>query len=121
MSEEMSSFHVRVDQDFYDIIANKAKERGIKISRYIRMLLERGLVVDQQYHNEVKSIEPSVNDAQSLLSIVATLSAETTMLTRFIYRESFESDRDFEENAGKAYNKAQRLLELMKSNHKGSL
>ncbi|CAM4390274.1 MAG: hypothetical protein LEGION0398_MBIBDBAK_00157 [Legionellaceae bacterium] len=111
MEKEMSSFHARVDKDFYNIILKKAKERNIKVTRYIRMLLERGLVVDEYYHGERDSLEIPNVGSQSLIKAIANLSAETTMLARLIYRNQFEDSDDFIDEINKVYKKSQRLLE----------
>jgi hypothetical protein len=113
MSEEMGSFHVRVDKDFYDILTRKSKERGIRIGRYIRMLIERGLVIDHQYHNEGTSYNLAVNN-HALLPIIAELCAETTMLVRYLYREKFDNDDAFKDMVSKIYSQSQQLLEMMK-------
>lgn len=117
MSKEMSSFHVRVDKDFYDILTKKAKERNIKIGRYIRMLIERGLVIDHQYHNENSAFSNvGINDT-ALLQIISQLCAETTMVLRYVYRNNFNNDEEFKDMANKIYNQSQQLLEMMKSTY----
>lgn len=118
MTEKMLSIPIRFDKDFYDIIIRKANERGIKVSRYVRMLIERGLVIDHQYHNEGNNSSATQIDDKQMLTIIAELCAETTMMVRYLYRQNFENDEAFKDMVSKIYNQSQQLLEMMKSNLK---
>lgn len=111
-NDTMKSITVRMDDYFYSLIKQKAAEKGIKLSRYIRMLIERGLVMESQFQS-TGSPALSTNSQPDLLPIIASLSAENTMLLRYLYRRYFDNDETFQNAANKIYEQSQQMLTMM--------
>lgn len=48
----MRPFSINLEPSIAEIIEQNAKAQGIKVARYIRSLIEKGLLVDKQLHSE---------------------------------------------------------------------
>jgi len=107
----MKPFSLRIDDDLYEMIQQRATERGIKVTRYVRMLIEKGLVVDHQLHHGTQSLAESETYSNGTL---AELLAENTMVLRSIYRNLFKDEESFKASMESLHQLSQRFLEKLK-------
>lgn len=77
----MKVVHIRIDEKMIKVIEGKVAKNSINFSRYIRSLLEKGLVYENQIEagHSVKNV--SSQDSERLLQIAEIL-LENLMLTR---------------------------------------
>lgn len=85
---------VRIDDKTYAIIEKNAANQGIKISRYIRSLIEKGLVIDSQINRGDVPQNP-LNADQELFNQLVEISIENTILTRKMLRNFVETEEDY--------------------------
>ncbi|CAM4436015.1 MAG: hypothetical protein LEGION0398_MBIBDBAK_00544 [Legionellaceae bacterium] len=117
MTVKMKSIPIRLDNDIYQNVVNNSKEKGIKISRYIRSLIDKGLIVenylplrqDSERHNKVNNISDN-----NSLDIIAGLCAENLMITRQLYSDSLKDKEKYIENLTVITEKSKLLLSRKK-------
>ena len=88
--------HIRIDEEMAKTIEYKAAKNAIKLSRYIRSLLEKGLVFEHQMEagHSIKNL-PS-KDAEYLIKIAEIL-VENIRLTRKLIRNSVNTHEEHRE------------------------
>ena len=96
---EMKSYCMRVDQNLSTILERNANDQGIKISRYIRSLIEKGLVVDSRIR---KGLHCDIDDdCKSYFDIkIAELIVQNLLVTRKVLFSQLESADALEEIEG---------------------
>lgn len=113
MNDNMKSISLRLDHYFYEILKTKAEDKGVKLSRFIRTLLERGLTLEGTYSHPTQASSFD-NTSADYLAIIADLSAETLMTMRHIYRRDFENEETFREASNRIYAQSQKMLDAIK-------
>ncbi|MCE3239396.1 MAG: hypothetical protein K0R24_2377 [Gammaproteobacteria bacterium] len=49
---QMKQYSMRVDDGLSQILERNAENQGIKVTRYVRSLIEKGLVIDTQIQHK---------------------------------------------------------------------
>lgn len=77
----MRQFTIKLEQSTADLIERQAQEQGIKVTRYLRTLIEKGLVVDMQLQQ--KQPNPIAENAKSPFEIsIAEIQVATYALLK---------------------------------------
>ena len=88
---EMKQYSVRVDHKLAEILERNAQQQGIKVTRYIRSLLEKGLVIDTQIQQGV--LTEKKDNSKSYFDIrIAEVVAQTLVLSRKLIRTHLKSE-----------------------------
>jgi hypothetical protein len=87
---EMKQYSVRIDRRLAEIVERNAEQQGAKLARYIRSLIEKGLVVDAQIQQGM--LADKKDNSKNYFDIrTAELLAENVALSRKILRKQFKN------------------------------
>ena len=111
MSDLMTTLSVRIDQSLLNAVKENAATQGIKLSRYARSLIERGLMLEKLEDHSISNNNKSID----YLPIIATLCAENTMLTRYLYRKDFSNQPAFNAALADVFGQSQHMLKEMET------
>jgi hypothetical protein len=101
---KMTQYSVRVDQKLADILEKNSEHQGIKMTRYIRSLLEKGLVIDTLVQQG--SLAEKQDNSKSHFEIrIAELVAQNLVLGRKLIRAQSKT----EDQANKEISEAETL------------
>jgi|GEM_PF-1775552 len=113
---KMESFSLRVDRNLSNVLAENARKQGIKVSRYMRSLIEKGLVF------EACSCEGTffTQGDQTLNPIkmkIAELGIQNLILTRKLIRNLLSENGKADELINKAETMSQDYITNLLENH----
>lgn len=113
---QMKQVSVRVDDTFYGILKKNAEQQGIKVTRYIRSLIEKGLVIDTQIQQGV--LVEKRDHSKSYFDIkIAELVAQNLALSRKLIRVQLKSEELSHDEIRDAEKRAKEFIaELMDNN-----
>ena len=88
---QMKQYSLRVDDTLSGILNRNAENQGIKVTRYIRSLIEKGLVIDTQIQQGV--LVEKRDRSKSYFDIkIAELVAQNLALSRKLIRAQLKSE-----------------------------
>ena len=90
----MKQLCLRLDEKLIEILERNAKQQGIKLRRYIRSTIEKGLVIDAQLQKGSTEDVRVINDFQIR---IAELITQNTILSRRLLRSMADSDSQAEQ------------------------
>lgn len=100
---DMKSYSVRLDNKLFNILETKAKQQEIKLSRYIRSLIEKGLVIDSQINQPGFGVGDGLDLPDDTFKVnLAELSVQSLVLTRKLLRARMRSEARAEETIRQA-------------------
>lgn len=88
---EMKQYSIRIDHKLAEILERNSQQQSIKVTRYIRSLIEKGLVIDTQIQQGV--LADKNNNSKSYFDLrIAELITQNLSLTRKLIRMVLKSD-----------------------------
>jgi len=112
----MKQYSVRMDQKLSEILERNAAQQGAKLSRYIRSLIEKGLVVDTQIQQGVY-VEKRDHSKSYFDIKIAELIAQNLALSRKLIRAQLKSEELSHDEIRDAEKRAKEFIaELMGQN-----
>jgi hypothetical protein len=88
---QIKQYSVRMDDRLSQILERNAENQGIKITRYLRSLIEKGLVIDTQIQKGV--LVEKIDKSKSYFDIrIADLVSEKVALSRKLLRKQFKNE-----------------------------
>ncbi len=108
----MKSITLRIDESLLETITRNAEVQKIKLSRYIRMLIEKGLVIDSQIQSGFdKNTAGFSNNSKGIFEIrMAQIQAEELLICREILKNILQSESDFNRKSAEASEKAKAFV-----------
>ena len=113
---QMKQYSLRVDDTLSGILNRNAENQGIKVTRYIRSLIEKGLVIDTQIQQGV--LVEKRDRSKSYFDIkIAELVAQNLALSRKLIRAQLKNDEISNDEIKDAERRAKEFIaELMGQN-----
>jgi len=111
----MKQYSIRIDHKLSEILERNAQQQGVKNTRYIRSLIEKGLVIDTQIQQGV--LAEKRDHSKSYFDIkIAELVAQTLALSRKLIRAQLKSEEASHDEIRDAEKRAKEFIsELMGS------
>jgi hypothetical protein len=88
---QMKQYSVRVDDALSRVLERNAENQGSKITRYVRSLIEKGLIIDTQIQQGV--LVEKIDKSKSYFDLkIAELVAQNVALSRKLLRKQFKNE-----------------------------
>jgi hypothetical protein len=88
---QMKQYSVRVDTRLSQVLNRNAEDQGIKVTRYVRSLIEKGLIIDTQIQQGIL-VEKKDNSKSYFDLKIAELVAQSVALSRKLLRKQFKNE-----------------------------
>ena len=106
---EMKQYSVRIDRKLAEILERNAEQQSAKLARYIRSLIEKGLVIDTQIQQGVL-VEKRDNSKSHFDIKIAELVAQNLALSRKLIRGQCKNDEEGNHEIKDAERRAQQFI-----------
>jgi len=110
----MKTICIRIDEKVVEIIDRNAAQQGIKPTRYVRSLIEKGLVLDHQIQGGTTGKHAPMQDTTLWFSLAEFL-IENVMLARILVRKTVQTPEEHKEILQVAAEKAKQYLDKHKN------
>jgi hypothetical protein len=88
---QMKQYSMRVDDGLSQILERNAENQGIKVTRYVRSLIEKGLVIDTQIQQGI--LAEKIDKSKSYFDLkIAELVAQNVAISRKLLRKQFKNE-----------------------------
>jgi hypothetical protein len=105
----MEIINIRVDKEFRNLLRERAEKREIKLSRYVRSLIEKGMVVESQL--EQSSAGVNSEKKKNINLRMAEMIAENLILTRTVIESNSPNKTEADKIIADAENRAHSYIE----------
>jgi AraC-like DNA-binding protein len=106
---KMKQYSVRVDDRLSQILERNAENQGIKVTRYVRSLIEKGLVIDTQIQQGV--LAEKIDKSKSYFDLkIAELVAQNVALSRKLLRKQFKNEEIGQDEIQDAERRAKEVI-----------